>query len=77
MRTQIFKVIVLLFIAPILSPAFAFDTSTEEKTCSEIGFKPRTEKFENCVSEPYSHKNNSTAAFPIQSKNFSRSGNGS
>ena len=34
-----------------LSTAFALDTSTEEKTCVDIGFKRKTEAFGNCVIE--------------------------
>ncbi len=34
-----------------LSTAYALDTSTEEKTCVDIGFKRKTEAFGNCVLE--------------------------
>lgn len=36
--------------------AHAIDTSTEEKACAEIGFKPKTEKFANCVLELYDRR---------------------
>jgi hypothetical protein len=50
MRIATFKVtfISLLFWA---YPSFGLDTSAQEKTCSEIGFKKKTEAFGNCVLE--------------------------
>ncbi len=32
-------------------PSFGLDTSAQEKTCSDIGFKKKTEAFGNCVLE--------------------------
>ncbi len=51
MRTPIIKV-TFLFLAFILNDtALAKDTAAEEKVCSEIGFKRKTEAFGNCVLE--------------------------
>jgi hypothetical protein len=50
MRFTAFKIISLIFVLCI-NPVYAFDTSSEEKTCSEIGFKRKTEAFGNCVLE--------------------------
>lgn len=38
------------------SPCFASDTSREEKTCRDIGFKPKTEKYAGCVLELYGRR---------------------
>jgi hypothetical protein len=35
----------------------ALDTSVEERTCSELGFKKKTPAFANCVLELYERKN--------------------
>ena len=54
MRTSINKIVgtlVLLFFFTLCGNVYALDTSTEEKTCSEIGFKRKTEAFGNCVLE--------------------------
>ena len=40
-----------LLIFAMVPPAFALDTSAEETSCSEIGFKKKTEAFANCVLE--------------------------
>ena len=44
----------------LASNATALDTSNEEKTCSEIGFKKKTEAHANCVLELISRKKNDT-----------------
>jgi hypothetical protein len=51
MRSSIIKISLITLIAAFVSSTFAFDTSVEEKTCSEIGFKRKTEPFANCVLE--------------------------
>jgi hypothetical protein len=50
MRTTTIQVI---FISALFwaCPSFGLDTSTQEKTCAEIGFKKKTESFGNCVLE--------------------------
>jgi hypothetical protein len=52
--------ITLILFALVLSfgswPAFAIDTSAQEQTCREIGFKPKTEKFANCVLDLYERR---------------------
>lgn len=45
----------------ISTGAWALDTSVEEFTCKEIGFKPKTEKFANCVLELYERKSKGSA----------------
>jgi hypothetical protein len=47
-----------LLLCVTAGPAFAIDTSVEEKTCREIGFKPKTEKFATCVLELYERRAN-------------------
>jgi len=51
MRTSTIKITMLLISFLGLSTANAFDTSAEEKTCVDIGFKRKTEAFGNCVIE--------------------------
>ena len=46
----------LAFFLTSLNTAFAIDTSAEEKTCRDIGFKPKTEKFAECVLELYGRR---------------------
>jgi len=55
-------------------PIYAVDTSAEEKTCTEIGFKPKTEKFGNCVLELYSRRGGKSS---VNSSQASRTGDGS
>jgi len=54
-------------------PALAIDTSAEEKTCREIGFKPKTEKFANCVLELYERRGSQTASRPSNPRNVAGS----
>ena len=66
----------LIFFALALSfvswPAFSIDTSAEEQTCREIGFKPKTEKFANCVLDLYERRgvkattNSAVSTKPVQ-----------
>jgi hypothetical protein len=51
MRIDIIKIINLALLFSVCSYANALDTSSEEKICSEIGFKRKTEAFGNCVLE--------------------------
>lgn len=46
----------LILLGAAALPALAIDTSAEERTCAEIGFKPKTEKFANCVLELYERR---------------------
>lgn len=49
----------LLFVAHLFGVTgslSALDTSSEEASCKEIGFKPKTEKFAKCVLELYERK---------------------
>jgi hypothetical protein len=50
MRIATIKVIFISLLFWV-SPSFGLDTSAQEKTCSEIGFKKKTEAFGNCVLE--------------------------
>jgi len=58
--------------------ALAVDTVTEEKTCAEIGFKPKTEKFASCVLELYDRrsKNARQTSSPL-TESASQKGDGS
>ncbi len=58
MCSSIFKVILCFSILSLNTYVFAIDTSKEEKTCSEIGFKRKTEPFANCVLELVQRNNN-------------------
>jgi len=51
-----------LLLGIVAFSALAIDTSAEEKTCREIGFKPKTEKFANCVLELYERRGSQTAS---------------
>ena len=48
------------------SVSFALDTFEQEQTCSELGFKKKTEKFGSCVLELVSRKSSSA---PVITKN--------
>ena len=52
----------------ISTGAWALDTSVEELTCKEIGFKPKTEKFANCVLELYERKSKGSTNNPVGSR---------
>ena len=56
--------IIQILLCVIASPALAIDTLAEEKTCQEIGFKPKTDKFVNCVLELYERSGGQTASRP-------------
>ena len=58
MRASINKVIVGLFLV-YSSSSYALDTTQHEKTCSEIGFKKKTEAHANCVLELLSRQGGS------------------
>jgi len=51
MRSSIIKIIFTLLLITCIKPLYAIDTTADEKTCSEIGFKRKTEPFANCVLE--------------------------
>lgn len=63
-----FKVIIIL-LAFLANSAFAIDTSAEEATCAEIGFKRKTESFANCVLELVSRKSKNSLTAPTASTN--------
>ena len=52
----------------ISTGAWALDTSVEEFTCKEIGFKPKTEKFANCVLELYERKSKGSTSNSVGSR---------
>jgi len=58
MRTKVIQIILGAIYLPIGTHLYAIDTSAEEKTCAEIGFKPKTEKFASCVIELYERSKN-------------------
>jgi hypothetical protein len=63
------KAITLAFVfATLAGVAHALDTSVEEFTCKEIGFKPKTEKFANCVLELYERKSKGSTNNPVGSR---------
>ena len=51
MRTPVIKVTFLFLALSLNDTVLAKDTAAEEKICSEIGFKRKTEAFGNCVLE--------------------------
>lgn len=51
--------IVFLFLSLFASVSLAIDTSQQEKTCTEIGFKKKTEAHANCVLELLSRNSSS------------------
>ena len=51
MRTVILRMLCIFFYLGLFSPVSAIETSAEEKICSEIGFKKKTEAFGRCVLE--------------------------
>lgn len=64
--TSTLRAITLVFFV-IAWPARAIDTSAEEKVCQEIGFKPKTEKFANCVLELYERGGTAQGRSAVQS----------
>ena len=72
MCSSTIKVILIFFLVSFNTHVFAIDTSKEEKTCSEIGFKRKTEAFANCVLELV-QRNNSTQSVSVQSNRSSSS----
>jgi len=50
-------IFILAFLGPFAGNAHAFDTTKEESTCVEIGFKRRTEAFAGCVMELLKRRN--------------------
>lgn len=61
MRARIIKIAITSYFSLLGTQVVAIDTSAEEKTCAEIGFKPKTERFGNCVVELYSRKSKGSA----------------
>lgn len=51
MRITTFKIILAIFLVLSGFNSYALDTSAEEATCVEIGFKRKTPPFANCVLE--------------------------
>lgn len=62
-QKTVFLGLVLAFAA---GTAYALDTSAEEAMCKEIGFKPKTEKYANCVLELYERKSKAAPAASAQ-----------
>lgn len=75
MRTSLIKIVHLLLVPFICINAYAIDTSAEEKTCSEIGFKRKTEAFGNCVLELVQRKGGQSNRQPAQTANQSPASN--
>ena len=57
------NIFVACWLLSIVLPSWGVDTSAEEKTCANIGFKKGTEKFGNCVLELIGRKS-STSSTP-------------
>jgi len=72
MCSSIVKVVSIFLLLSVNTFVFAIDTSKEEKTCNEIGFKRKTEAFANCVLELVL-RNNSTQSVSVQSNRSSSS----
>jgi len=65
-----------LFLTFAAGSANALDTSAEEAMCKEIGFKPKTEKYANCVLELYERKSKGAPAASRRNSPQSRSQQG-
>lgn len=66
MLISIFKIIIPIIALFFSVTVFAIDTSSEETTCKEIGFKEKTEAFGNCVLELYERKSKDRSALLTQ-----------
>lgn len=67
MCSSIIKIISIFLLFGVNTSVFAIDTSKEEKTCSEIGFKRKTEAFANCVLELVQRNNSSQSVRSLPS----------
>jgi hypothetical protein len=74
MCSSIIKVVSIFLLLNVNTFVFAIDTSKEEKTCNEIGFKRKTEAFANCVLELVQRNNSSQSVRSSQPSQIS-SGN--
>jgi hypothetical protein len=74
MCSSIIKVVSIFLLLNVNTFVFAIDTSKEEKTCNEIGFKRKTEAFANCVLELVQRNNSSQSVRSTQPSQIS-SGN--
>lgn len=72
MYSSIIKITLVVLVLGV-NVSWALDTSSEENTCAEIGFKRKTEPFANCVLELVRRKSNkapvSAAPPPVVSSN--------
>ena len=72
MRSVTLKIILLCLSFVVSSPSFGIDTKEEEKTCTDIGFKKKTESFANCVLELINRKGSTrTTAQSTQTQTIS------
>ncbi len=62
MRTKFIKITNLAIVCLMSASVCAFDTSSEEKICSDIGFKRKTEAFGNCVLDLLERNKSSSLA---------------
>ena len=60
MCTRNFKITIFIFTFFISDLAFSIDTSLEEATCADIGFKRKTESFAKCVLDLVGRQSNQT-----------------
>jgi hypothetical protein len=61
MRTSTIKIIFFFLSLGFIGASYALDTGVEEKICSDIGFKKKTEAFGRCVLELLERNNASNA----------------
>lgn len=62
MRTTAIKIKIIFAVTLFSFNAYGLDTSIEEKTCSSIGFKKKTEAFASCVLELLERKQTDIAS---------------
>ena len=64
MRTSTYQIVAILMIFG--GQAIAFDLTKHEQTCSEIGFKPKTPAFGECVLELHGRDSKTNSSKPAQ-----------
>ena len=59
------KILLAILLSALASSIFALDTFREEATCSEIGFKKKTEAYANCVLELLDRNSKTASRGPV------------
>jgi len=74
MRSAAYKIASILML--LSGQAFALDLTKYEKTCSEIGFKPKTPAYGECVLELYGRENKASSIPQKQLQTANAQGDG-